>query len=138
MHRTVRPWDSSAEKSEIVPTILLADDEAAIRHYLSTRLQPVNARILEAADGEAALALARAEHPDVVVLDLGMPKRNGLEVCRQLKVDPATQASHVFILTGYPVDEVEPAAGAAGADGVFAEPRETGVLCQRNADLLSD
>src|SRR5215475_1346044 len=66
------------------PRILVVDDSEANRDIIVTRLSPHGYEIIQAIDGEEALASARANLPDVVLLDITMPKMNGLEVCRQL------------------------------------------------------
>ena len=66
-------------------TILVADDDAHIRQLLMFALGKEGLDAIEAADGEAALAIAMAEQPDLIVLDINMPRLDGLEVCRRLR-----------------------------------------------------
>jgi CheY-like chemotaxis protein len=80
-------------------TILLADDEAYLRKLVCTTLADPAYRIVEAADGPAALALARQERPDVVVLDWMMPGLSGIEVAKALRQDPATANIPIIMLT---------------------------------------
>ncbi|MGI9254576.1 MAG: response regulator, partial [Thermomicrobiales bacterium] len=69
--------------------ILIVDDHAPTRLVIREQLRLSGAtRIREAADGDAGLALARAERPDLLLLDLMMPGRTGLDVCRELRGDP--------------------------------------------------
>jgi CheY-like chemotaxis protein len=117
-------------------TILVADDNAAVRHLLRVRLEILGLDILEAADGQAALDLVRAAHPSMVVLDLDMPNLNGFEVCTQLKADEATRDIPVFILIGTAADDVQGHAFCAGADGVFAKPWDLQALCQVIAQFV--
>ena len=70
------------------PRILIVDDNETNRDILRTRLGPQGYDMLEAADGEEAVAMARLHHPDLILLDVMMPKLNGIEACRQLKADP--------------------------------------------------
>ena len=116
--------------------VLLADDNAAVRLLLRAQLESLSLDILEAADGQAALDLAQAEHPRVAVLDLQMPKLNGFEVCTRLKADEATRDICVFILTGNGEDDVRAYAFAAGADYFFAKSDGTRALCQQIAALV--
>ncbi len=118
--------------------ILLADDSALTRALLRAHLAPLNVPILEAADGQTALALARAEHPRVAVLDLDMPGLNGFEVCARLKADEATRDMQVFILTSHADAEVQGHAFGAGADGYFTKPSGTRALCERIAAVLGN
>jgi DNA-binding response OmpR family regulator len=80
-------------------TILLADDEAYLRMLVRTTLADPAYRIVEAADGPAALDLARQEHPDVVVLDWMMPGLSGIEVATALRQDPSTATIPIIMLT---------------------------------------
>jgi DNA-binding response OmpR family regulator len=80
-------------------TILIADDDDLILEFLRRKLAGQLFRVLTAPDGETALELARAELPDVIVLDVMMPKRDGFSVLQELKADPATTAIPVIMLT---------------------------------------
>ncbi|HXP19766.1 MAG TPA: response regulator [Streptosporangiaceae bacterium] len=79
--------------------ILIAEDSSTVRRLVSARLIADGYDVLEAADGEEALALARQEHPDLLVLDKVMPKLDGFEVVRALREDPATRALPIVMLT---------------------------------------
>ena len=119
-----------------MPKILLADDNALVRQLLRAQLESLSTDILEAADGQTALELARTEHPRVAVLDLDMPRLNGFEVCLQLKADQATADIRVVIVTANTEDDVQGYIFAAGADDFFAKPWDKQALCQRIAELL--
>lgn len=80
-------------------TILLADDEPNLRLLVRTTLSDPRFRILEAADGSAALQLARDEHPDLIVLDWMMPGMSGVEVAAALREDPLTRGIPIIMLT---------------------------------------
>jgi DNA-binding response OmpR family regulator len=80
-------------------TVLVADDEQDIIELVRFRLEHDGYRVLTASDGEAALQLARDEHPDLCVLDVMMPKLSGLEVLAQLRADPTTAGTRVIMLT---------------------------------------
>jgi len=103
-------------------TILLADDNRLTRLLLRAQLESLSTDILEAADGQAALDLARAEHPRVAVLDFEMPKLNGAEVCAQLKADPATADIRVVMLTAGGEDDVQGYAFAVGGSAFSPSP----------------
>ncbi len=79
--------------------ILVADDEADIRELVSFALRRRGYVILDAAAGDTALDLIRAEQPDLVVLDVGMPGLNGLEVVTAMKADPACASIPIIILS---------------------------------------
>ncbi len=79
--------------------ILLAEDDRFLRRACETCLRQLGFTVLVAVDGEEALRLIRAEQPDLILLDLLMPKIHGLEVLRTLKSDDATRAIPVLVLT---------------------------------------
>lgn len=80
-------------------TILIADDEAHLRLLVRKTLTEDGQRLLEAADGQEALARARKERPDLVILDWMMPRMTGLEVLEALRADPDTKHARVIMLT---------------------------------------
>jgi two-component system phosphate regulon response regulator PhoB len=80
-------------------TVLVIDDEAPIRLLCRVNLEAEGMTVLEAADGAAGLAAARAEQPDVVLLDVMMPGRNGWEVAEELLADERTSAIPIIFLT---------------------------------------
>jgi CheY-like chemotaxis protein len=120
-----------------VKKILLADDEPALRRLVSATLaDETRFRILQAADGAEALALARLEHPTIVLLDVNMPGLDGYAVCRALKADPATCDIVVFMLTANRQPEDEERGLAAGADGYFTKPFSPLALLERVEEVL--
>jgi DNA-binding response OmpR family regulator len=80
-------------------TVLVVDDEAPIRLLCRVNLEAENMTVLEAADGDKGLELARAEHPDVILLDVMMPGRSGWEVAEELLTDEDTNAIPIIFLT---------------------------------------
>jgi adenylate cyclase len=81
------------------PLILIADDNEANRDILARRLEANGYQLAMAADGEEALALARGKLPDLILLDVMMPKVDGLEVCRQLKADRGLPFIPIILVT---------------------------------------
>ncbi|MGY1748963.1 response regulator [Modestobacter sp. SYSU DS0511] len=103
--------------------VLVADDEADIRLLVSLAVRKAGCTLLGSlADGAQALAATRAERPDLAVLDVSMPELTGLEVCAELRADPATAGTKVLLLSaGASPDDV--ARGlAAGADAYLPKP----------------
>jgi DNA-binding response OmpR family regulator len=103
--------------------VLVADDEDDIRDLVCLAIARAGATVVASvADGTAALAAARAELPDLAVLDVSMPGATGLEVCGALRADPATAGVPILLLSaGASLDDV--ARGlAAGADAYLAKP----------------
>src|SRR6266436_6232346 len=81
------------------PRILIADDNADNREILATQLATQDYELLQAADGEEAVAAARNQLPDLILLDILMPKLNGLEVCRRLKGDASLPFMPIILIT---------------------------------------
>jgi two-component system, OmpR family, phosphate regulon response regulator PhoB len=102
--------------------VLLADDDPGLRRLIGTTLGTDDFDLLQATDGEEALTMARRHHPELVLLDVNMPKLDGFEVCRQLKNEPDTAAIKVVMLTARGA-EVDRARGRdVGADDYFIKP----------------
>ena len=81
------------------PRILVADDEFVISRCLTFMFKKEGFDCRAVVDGQAALEAMRAEVPDLLVLDLDMPRKNGFEVCRELREDPELANIHVVVLT---------------------------------------
>jgi CheY-like chemotaxis protein len=103
-------------------TVLLVEDNVDNRTIYGTLLRHVGYRVLDAADGETALTLARAERPDLVLMDVTLPVLDGLEATRRLKADAATRAIPVIALTAHASEESRAACLGAGCDGYLAKP----------------
>lgn len=111
--------------------ILIAEDEVHIRLLIEQSLEELEdegVEILTAVDGEAALALALAERPDVVLLDVMMPRMDGFEVCRRLREDPENASMRVIFLTAKGQEYDRARAEAAGADGYITKPFDPDAL----------
>jgi CheY-like chemotaxis protein/phosphoribosyl 1,2-cyclic phosphodiesterase len=105
-------------------TILLVDDDPDVVRLLTMTLSPEGFRLLSASDGDAALEIARAERPDLLLLDWNMPGRNGLEVCRILRTEPDPRLRNVpVVLLTAQVGAEDTAAGfAAGVTDYVTKP----------------
>ena len=103
-------------------TILLVDDEDSIQKLLTYPLEREGFRVVPARDGEEALRRFAAEPFDLVVLDVMLPKLDGLEVCRRIRASPELSGTMVVMLTAQAHGEVERRALAAGADSVLTKP----------------
>lgn len=99
--------------------VAVADDQALVRSGFAVLLRsaPGVDVVGEAATGVEAIAVARAEHPDVVLMDVRMPEMDGLEATRIITSDPALSATRVLILTTFDLDDYVYAALRAGASG---------------------
>lgn len=103
-------------------TILIADDEASLRSLVRVTLDSGRLRIIDAVDGDEALALARSEHPDLMLLDWSMPGMTGLEVARALREDPATAAIPIVMLTARTLPFDRAAAQEVGIEAYMTKP----------------
>ena len=103
--------------------VLLADDQALLRTTFRMLLEatPDMEVVGEAADGEEAVALTRAHHPDVVLMDIRMPGTNGLDATTAICADPRLSATRVLILTTFETDEYVARALRAGASGFLGK-----------------
>src|SRR5688572_4779966 len=113
------------------PTVLVVEDDPSNRALLTALLERAGYRAVTASDGPSGLAAALESAPDLVLLDVGLPGMDGLEICRRLRADPRTVTLPVVLLTGRTsVDDV--VAGLdAGADDFLAKPFHEAELLAR-------
>lgn len=103
-------------------TVLIVDDDESLAQAIEATLSLEGLQTVVAHDGERALALVRSLSPDLILLDVMLPGKSGIEVCATLKTDPATASIPVILVTAK-VDEVDRAVGlAAGADEYLTKP----------------
>jgi len=101
---------------------LVVDDEPSIVELVRFTLEDGDVRVVEASDGVEALTLARRIKPDLILLDVQMPRLDGLEVCRQLRREPAFARAPIVLLTAAG-QEADRARGLdAGADEYLTKP----------------
>jgi DNA-binding response OmpR family regulator len=118
------------------PTILVVEDEADLADLVRYNLEKEGFRVVTAPDGEKALERIRSSPPALVVLDLLLPKLDGLAVCREMRKDPRTQAVPVLMLTARS-EEMDKLAGfEAGADDYLTKPFSPRELVARVKALL--
>jgi CheY-like chemotaxis protein len=104
-------------------TILIVDDDPLIRRLIVTTLEDVAAfDLVEAGDGLEALERATEARPEIVLLDIDMPRLNGIDTCRRLRAEPATHESTIVMLTAVSDDGAERRASDAGADLFLTKP----------------
>lgn len=114
--------------------VLIADDQPDITRMLRIVLKNAHFEVIIAQDGEEALAMFVAERPDIVILDLNMPKIPGWEVCRQIK---ARSDTPVLIITGLPPTELKASQLAPGADAYLIKPFDIFTLLDHVRALLA-
>ncbi len=127
---------ASAPRGRGTATVLIADDEPGIRNLLRITLNLDGIRLIEAANGIEAIAMARAAHPDVVLLDVKMPFLDGFEVCRHLRADPETAGAYIIILTQLDQPDSRSTSRASGADDYLSKPFSPLTLMQQICDIL--
>jgi DNA-binding response OmpR family regulator len=103
-------------------TILVVDDSPTELALAKKALQARGFRILTAADGEEALSSIQAEKPDLILLDVILPKTNGFQICRQLKTAPETKDIKVVLVTGKKLDADRFWGLKQGADDYLTKP----------------
>jgi len=120
-----------------VKTILLADDSITIQKVVELTFSEADYRVVSVSTGGQALKKVGEVRPDIVLLDVIMPEKNGYEVCEQLKRSPATSGIPVLLLTGTfePFDKKR--AEAAGANGHITKPFESQALVAKVEELIA-
>ncbi len=129
--------DSIVEESENenLPIVLIVDDNEDIRLFISEHFAS-NYRILEAGDGEKALKVALQEIPDIIISDVMMPKMDGYELCRQLKLDGKTCHIPFILLTAKASNESALMGFELGADNYVTKPFNPKLLELRVRNIL--
>ena len=117
--------------------ILVVDDDRDIRLLVEKILTAQGHKVSQAEDGEAGLGFALVNKPDLVLLDLNLPKMDGFEVCRRLKTDQATRGIPVIMLTAaYPELEDAQKGFELGADEYVIKPFASDLLLHNIERLL--
>jgi DNA-binding response OmpR family regulator len=118
--------------------ILVVDDEPNIVLSLEFLMKQAGFQVRTASDGEAALVAVAADPPDLMLLDVMMPRKNGYEVCQAVRANPDWKAVRIIMLTAKG-REVEREKGLAlGADDYITKPFSTQEVVERVRELLAD
>ena len=104
---------------------LVVEDNFANRELVSIVLQLAGFTVIQSEDAEAALHLALGEHPDVILMDVGLPGLDGIAATRMLKRDPRTSHIPVIAVSAHAMKSDETKALAAGCDGYVTKPIDT-------------
>jgi CheY-like chemotaxis protein len=134
--RTSRGADTLRSLSKPA-TILVCDDEAVLRALVRASLDDHGYAIVEARDGDQALELARAERPDLIVIDMMMPGRSGTEVVAEIRADEELRTTPIVMLTARAQVTDRAAALAAGVDRFLAKPFSPLELAETIEELLA-
>ncbi len=127
--------EKDAKADSELPTVLVVDDNPDLRVYLRSILQ-TDYRILDAADGQQGMAVAKEEVPDLILSDVMMPVMNGLDFCKQLKADEVTSHIPVILVTARAMNQHQVEGYQSGADAYLTKPFVAEVLKARIANLL--
>jgi two-component system cell cycle response regulator DivK len=119
-------------------TVLYVEDNEFNRKIVRHLLARTSYRLLEATDGEAGVASARETRPDLVIMDIQLPKLSGLDATRQLRADPATAAIPVIVITSFALAGDEEKAREAGAAAYLAKPYSPRELLQMIRELAPE
>lgn len=103
-------------------TVLIVDDEQPIVDLVRFTLEDEQVQVVEAQDGVQALEAAREHQPDLILLDVQMPRLDGFEVCRRLREEPALEKSKIVMLTAASQEADRARGRAAGADDYLTKP----------------
>jgi len=104
--------------------VLIIEDQPSLVLILRMQLEMKGYRVTFSLNGEDGLRKAREQKPDVVLLDLGLPRMSGMIVCRHLKDDPLTRQMRVIIVSGVPANELEAMRTTIGADACISKPHD--------------
>jgi two-component system cell cycle response regulator DivK len=102
--------------------ILYVEDNELNRKIVRDLLRRTKYRLLEAADGEAGVAMAREERPDLILVDVQLPKMSGIDVMRTLRSEPETASTPIIAITSFALGGNEQKAMEAGANAYMAKP----------------
>src|SRR5512143_3289842 len=116
--------------------ILVADDNPDNRAIFEARLAAHGHDVLTAGDGEEALLLARTKQPDLILLDVTMPRMDGIEVCRRLRADPDLPFMPIIMITARANSQDVVAGLEAGADEYLTKPVDQAALVARVKSML--
>ena len=104
------------------PTVLYVEDNEYNRKIVRQLLSRTGYRLVEASDGEGALDLVREHRPDLVLMDVQLPRMSGLDATRALRADPTTADLPVIVVTSFALSGDDQRAMAAGASAYLAKP----------------
>lgn len=122
----------------IKPRVLVCDDEASFLRLLEINLKRAGFDVLTASDGSDALQLALEGKPDLIVVDLLMPRMDGIELVRRIREESSIANTPVIVLTAHAFDEDHQKATDAGANEVLAKPVDLPTLIERMRHLVAN
>jgi len=113
-------WINSAERPRT--RVLVVDDNIDAVHSMAVLMKMMGHEVEFAINGLAALDIAKAFKPDVILLDIGLPDFGGDKIAKQLKYEPGFERTRIIAITGLPLSDVRERALQAGCEAVYAKP----------------
>ena len=117
-------------------TVLVVDDSATVREIVRDTLEEAGFKVEQAADGEEGLQKALQLRPDLIILDLTMPKRDGIDVCTDLREAPETKKTKIIMLTVRDTEFDQMVGKEVGADRYLPKPFDSETLLRVIRELL--
>jgi PleD family two-component response regulator len=112
--------------------ILVVDDDENILYLTTEVLKKTGCRLFTATTGQECMASVRANHPDLILLDMVLPDMSGMEICSEIKTDPLFKKTFILFFSGQRTDSIEQAKGLnVGADGYIIKPITNSELLAR-------
>jgi len=134
------PWQQLTshiqEKQAVSERILIVEDNPQNMRLLEMVLRAKNYTLLKATDGEEALDIAIRERPDLIIMDIQLPKMNGLEVTRKLRETPAFSHTPIIAITAYAMKGDKERVIESGCDAYLSKPINTRELPEMIAEML--
>jgi DNA-binding response OmpR family regulator len=124
------------ETGEDMPKILLVDDEVQLQTMVQMRLEANCYEVITASDGQEGLQKAKSENPDLIMMDVMMPKMDGYKVCGLLKNDTRYSKIPVVLFTARAQQDDQEVGKEAGADAYITKPFDPPVLLAKIEELL--
>jgi CheY-like chemotaxis protein len=136
--RKIFPAEAIVRKDRLTPKkrVLIVEDQAVIVDMLRMRLEANNYEVITAGDGQEGLEKAHKENPNLIILDIMLPKMNGYKVCQLLKADPKYNTIPIIISSGRTPQEIRKVGQEVGADAYVSKPFEAEVLLSKMKELL--
>ena len=125
-----------SEKTPANLTILLVEDDEDTRYLMRLELERRGYRLIEAEDGEKAVALAQQEHPDIILMDISLPRMDGLEATKQIRNHDRRHSIPVIAVTAHQESDFREEAKASGFDAYVTKPIDFDWLSELMVGLI--
>ena len=124
------------KKKEMAKKILIADDESSVVKILGMRLRANGYQVIGVFDGPSAVELARREKPDLLILDIKMPDKDGFAVLKELKASPKIMSTPIILFSGLPPAQIQKQASPFGADGFVSKSADADEILLKIKEIL--